>query len=68
MPTSRRFGGRSSTIVSPMMTSLALHDEARDDAQQRGLAAAGGAEQRDQFAGLDVERDVVHRERATSVA
>ena len=38
-----------------------LRDEAGDDPQQRGLAAAGRAEQGDQLAGLDVERDVLHR-------
>jgi hypothetical protein len=35
--------------------------QARDDAQQRGLAAARRAEQRDQFARLDVEVHVVQR-------
>ncbi len=35
---------------------------AGDDAQQRGLAAAGGAEQGDQLAGRDVEVDVVERD------
>ena len=33
--------------------------QARDDAQERGLARAGRSEQRDQFAGLDVEIDIV---------
>jgi hypothetical protein len=37
---------------------LRLADEARHDPQQRGLAAAGRAEQRYQFAAADVERDV----------
>ncbi len=32
-----------------------------DDAQQRGLAAARGTEQGDQFAGGEIERDVVER-------
>ena len=33
--------------------------EARQHAQQRGLAAAGGAEQREEFAVVDIEREVV---------
>jgi hypothetical protein len=36
-------------------------DEAAEDAEQRGLAGAGGAEQRDEFLRRDVERDVVQR-------
>src|SRR5262249_4665707 len=40
--------------------AAALADEAGDDAQQRGLAAAGGAEQRDELASRDVEIDVAH--------
>ena len=48
---------------------LAVHDDAAgvgrlqpgDDAQQRRLAAARGAEQRDQFAVADVERHVAQR-------
>src|SRR5207245_300514 len=35
--------------------------QARDDAQQRGLAAAGRPQQGDQFAGVDAERDVLQR-------
>ena len=35
--------------------------QARDDAQQRGLAAAGRSQQRDQLAGLDMQRYVVER-------
>ena len=51
MPTSRRFGGSSSTmLVADHDVAFALRDEARDDAQQRGLAAARRAEQRDQLA------------------
>jgi hypothetical protein len=42
-----------------------LLDEARDDPQQRGLAAAAGAQQRHQFAGGDLQRHVVDRERST---
>ncbi len=33
--------------------------QAGDRAQQRGLARAGGAQQRNQFAGLDLEADAV---------
>jgi hypothetical protein len=35
--------------------------QAGDDAQQRGLAAARRAQQRDQFAGVDVQVDVLQR-------
>ncbi len=35
--------------------------EARDDAQQRRLARTGRTEQRDQFAGADIELDLVER-------
>ena len=35
--------------------------EARDDAQQRGLARAGRPEQRDQLARADVELDLLER-------
>ena len=31
--------------------------------KQRGLAAAGGPEQREELARLDVEADIVHRDR-----
>ena len=34
-----------------------LPDEAGDDPQQRRFAAAGGPEQRDQFAGPEAQRD-----------
>ena len=38
--------------------------EARDEAQQCGLAAAGGPEQGDEFAGLDLEVHILqHRQR-----
>ena len=36
--------------------------EARKHAQQRGLAAARGAEQREEFALVDVERQIVDRD------
>ena len=69
MPTARRFGGSASTMSSPMMIRPSrLRDEAGDDAQQGGLAAAGGAEQGDDLAALDVEIDVLDRERAARIA
>ena len=42
--------------------------ESGDDAQQRGLARAGRAEQRDQLAGADVEIDVVRAPRNRRIA
>src|ERR1019366_3729448 len=39
--------------------------QAGDGSEQRGLAGAGRAEQRDEFAGLDLEADVVERGEAT---
>ena len=47
-------------IVKPDFT---LFDgiEARDHAQQRGFAAAGGAEQREKFARPDFQADVLDR-------
>ena len=39
--------------------ALGRHFEAGQHAQQRGLAAAGGPEQREELAGLDVEADIV---------
>jgi hypothetical protein len=41
-----------------------LRNEAGNDAQQRGLAAAAGAQQRHQFTGVDVERHVVDGQRS----
>ena len=41
--------------------SLVRHHESGDQAQQRALAAAGGPEQHEQLAGLDLEADAVHR-------
>ena len=35
--------------------------QARDGAEQGGLAGAGGAEQGNEFAGIDLEADVVER-------
>ncbi len=42
--------------------------EAGDEAQQRGLAAAGRADADDELAGRDGERDVVHAGVAAGVA
>ena len=55
-------------LVADDDPSLGLGDEAGDDAQQRGLAAAGRAEQCDDFAALYVEIDVFDRDRATGIA
>ena len=41
--------------------AFVLRVEAGDRAQQRGLAAAGGPEEADELALLDVERDVLQR-------
>jgi hypothetical protein len=38
-------------------------DDAADDADQRGLAGAVGAEQREDLAALDVEVDALQRDR-----
>jgi hypothetical protein len=49
--------------------AAALLDEAGDDPEQGGLAATGRAEQRDQFAPLDLQSHVVDREpRAVTVS
>src|SRR5690606_8709719 len=41
--------------------------EAGDDAQQRSLAAAGGSQQRQQFAGIDMQVDVLQRVKIAKV-
>ena len=41
--------------------AVEVRHEPGQRAQQRRLAAAGGAEQRDHLAGLEVERDAVQR-------
>jgi hypothetical protein len=47
---------------SPKINRAAVRRvEPRDDAQQRRLAGAGRAEQRDEFAGSYIERDVAQR-------
>ena len=57
MPVLRRQGGRYVTSVPPMRARAAARlDEARDHAQRRGLAAAGGPEQHQELAVGDVER------------
>src|SRR5207249_10177196 len=56
--------------VEPDEWSAAVQDaaggggtEPRDDAQKRGLAAAGGAEQADELAGPDAQAHVLHGEK-----
>ena len=64
----------------PLMRGDALHiravdidlariggDKARDDAEQSGLAAAGGAEQGQKFAVPDIEADVIEGEIAAVI-
>ena len=43
---------------APLLQAL----QARGDSEHRGLAAAGGTEQADQFAGLDLEGHIVDRQ------
>ena len=63
MPTPRWLGGRWSTGSPSNSTRPSrLPDEAGHDPQQRGFAAAGGPEQRDQFAAGDIEIDVADRD------
>ena len=62
MPKSRAAGGRFETSrPADLDHAFVLRVEARDRAQQRGLAAAGGAEEADELALLHVERDVLQR-------
>ena len=69
MPTARLVGRQHvDDLVADDDPPFGLGDEAGDDAQQRGLAAAGRAEQRDEFAALDVEIDVLDGDRATGIA
>ena len=51
------------TAPSTRTRPAAWRDEAGDDAQQRGLAAAGRAEQGHELAGLDGQGDVVDGQR-----
>ena len=60
MLTSRSLAARSVTSLPPMSTRPLGHGlEPRDHAQRRRLAAARRAEQRDELALRDLERDVV---------
>src|SRR3954452_13227705 len=55
-------------MVADDDTAFGLADEARDNAQQGGLAAAGRTEQRDDLAALHVEIDVLDGKRAAGEA
>ena len=69
MPTARLLGGNLiDDLVADNDPPLGLSDKAGDDAQQCGLAAAGRAEQCDDFAALDVEIDIFHGDRAAGIA
>ena len=58
MPTSRFHGGRPEMSLSADQHAAAVGVvEAGDQPQQRGLAAAGGSEQREELAGADIEID-----------
>ena len=60
MPKSRCAGGSRETSRPPIsMRAGVLRVEAGDRAQQRGLAAARRAEEADELAALDLERDVI---------
>ncbi len=69
MPISRRFGGNCvDGAIRPMITlPLVCWMKPAMMRSKRGLAAAGGPEQRHELAALHLERDVVDRE-ARSVA
>ncbi len=47
-------------LVIEQHAALALPDEAGNDAQQRGLAAAGRTQQRDELPARNIEIDVAH--------
>ena len=51
-------------IAADHYSAFTLANEAGDDPQQSGLAATGRAEQRHHLAALDIERDIVHRNRS----
>ena len=63
MPTRRRSGGTQAPLPATGAVELdragVWRLEAGDQAQQRRLAAAGGAEERDELAALDAELRVV---------
>ena len=62
MPKSRCAGGRCDTSRPAIsMRAGVLRLQAGDHAQQRGLAAARGAEEADELALLHLQRDVVER-------
>ena len=62
MPKSRAAGGRLETSRPPMLDCpRCLRIETGDRAQQRGLAAAGRAEEADELAGHHIQRDVIQR-------
>jgi len=55
-------GQRVDHAIADHHVAHGLGDETRNDAQQRGLAAAARAEQRDQLAAGNLKRDVVDRQ------
>ena len=70
MAMSRSLGATELTIRSPMQISPALmRFEPGDHGQQGGLAAARGADQRDELAGLGLDVDALqHLDRAEALA
>jgi hypothetical protein len=56
----QRMGGRGDQLVADANLAFARFDEAGDQPQRGGLAATRGAEQANQMAVLDGERDIVH--------
>ena len=64
MLTGRRCGGSAGEVfarqaaIAPAVRRL----EARDQPQQRGLAAAGRPEQREKLSRADVERNIAQRD------
>ena len=62
MPMSRLCGAsRITSRVAELQAAVVRPDEAGEHHQQRGLAGARRAEQRQEFAAADVEVDVVER-------
>ena len=60
--------GRGEVAAPPAELASARRDEPGDEIEERGLAAAGGPEQRQEFAALDGEVDRRERARAVRVA